>query len=333
MSTRTQIAFLPGLGGLMAAATLLAACGAATATADQACGDVAQARCGKRMTCTNGVGITRIWGDLATCLGREKLACTIGLSAPSTGNSPALVEKCVVAMAGESCSDFLDNNPPDDCVIVGVRANGAACAFAGQCATSFCNGNKISACGTCAEMPAASSSCATAACGRRQDCVASTQLCQDLGLIGVPCNSHFPCGADLSCDGATNTAMGTCVAAVATVGAACDGITTPGCDGTMGLRCSGTPPSLTCAATTLVGANMPCGLLPNGFVGCAGAGTCYTATGVAGSVEMGTCKTPAADNGACDTVLGPGCLPPARCVPTAAGSAGTCIVPSGASCG
>ena len=84
-----------------------------------------------------------------------------------------------------------------------------------------------------------------------------------------------------------------------------------------------------------VGANMPCGTLADGsYQGCSGAGTCYTSTGVALSSEMGTCKVPATDDGACDTAVGPGCLSPARCIPSGAtGTAGKCTVPSGATCG
>jgi hypothetical protein len=327
MMTTTRIS-------LLSVSLALVACGAVSQTADQACGDVAQARCGKRMTCTNGTGITRTWGDMTTCLAREKLSCMIGLAAPATGNTPAQVEKCVVAMAGESCSDFLDNNPPSDCVAVGPRATGAACAFAGQCATSFCNANKITACGACGAMPVAATSCVTAACAHNQECVASTQTCQDLVAVSMPCSSDMPCGADLSCVGATATAMGTCMASSATMGMACGG-TMPGCDGTKGLYCGGAAGSKTCKNINYVGADMPCGTLADGsYQGCAGAGTCYTATGVAQSSEMGMCKAPAADDGACDTVVGPGCLSPARCIPSSATStAGKCTVPVGASCG
>lgn len=311
----------------------LASCGSVSQTADQACGDLAQTRCSKRMSCTNGLGITRTWGDMSTCLAREKLSCTIGLAAPATGNSSSLVEKCVVAMAGESCSDFLDNSPPADCVAVGPRASGGACAFAGQCSTSFCNDNKVSACGTCGAMPAAATSCTTSVCGRNQECVPSTQMCQDFGTVSMPCSAALPCGADLSCIGATTTAMGTCMAPAATVGMPCGG-TMPGCDGTKGLYCGGTAGAKTCMNINYVAAGMPCGTLADGsFQGCGGAGTCYTATGVAVAAEMGTCKTPAADDGACDTMVGPGCLPPARCIPTAAGSAGKCTVPAGTTCG
>src|SRR4051812_9407778 len=112
---------------------LPAGCGKAGISADQACADLAQARCAKRDGCTSGVGITRNYGDMATCLAREKLACTDALAADRTGNSPDLVEKCVAAYPTFSCADFADNRPPADCAPAGAGPDGAACAFNGQC--------------------------------------------------------------------------------------------------------------------------------------------------------------------------------------------------------
>ena len=307
-------------------------CGNSGPSADQACTDQAQARCTKRMTCTGGVGITRTWGDMNTCLAREKLSCTIGLAAPLTGNSPVLVEQCVAAFPTYSCANFLNGNPPAACIVTGPKAANAVCAFAGQCSTTYCNSNKTSACGTCGPAPTAGSSCTSSNCARDQECVASTMMCQALGVSGTACNSTTPCGADLSCVGATMTSMGTCMVPAATAGMACGG-TTPGCDGTMGLYCGGMVGSKTCMTISYVGNGMPCGTLTDGsFVGCSGGGACYTSTGLAGSGEMGTCKAPAADNMPCDTIVGPPCLTPARCI-VAGGTSGTCTVPTGSTCG
>ena len=115
-----------------------------------------------------------------------------------------------------------------------------------------------------------------------------------------------------------------------TAGTPCGG-TMAGCDGSKGLYCGGAVEAKTCMNINYVAAGMPCGTLVDGsFQGCAGAGTCYTATGFALAREMGTCEAPAPDDGACDTAVGPGCLPPARCIPSGAGTAGQCTVPAGA---
>jgi hypothetical protein len=118
------------------------------------------------------------------------------------------------------------------------------------------------------------------------------------------------------------------------VGTPCGGGTAPGCDGTNGLFCGGTTGSKTCMAITYVTAGMPCGDLSSTSHAECIAGGCYTATGSAGSGETGTCKADAADGTACDSVLGPGCITPARCVLTGdGGSVGTCEIPLGSTCG
>jgi hypothetical protein len=305
-------------------------CGSSGPSAEQACSDLAQARCMKRQSCTNGAGITRAYGDMATCVARESLSCTIALAAPSTGNSPAAVEACVAAFATYACVDFLDDNPPAACIATGPGVAGAACTFAGQCASTYCAQNKTAVCGTCGDPPLAGASCATSVCARAQECVSASITCAAYGQMGAACDSSHPCAADLSCVGAAT--MGTCSTSLTTAGAACGGTTMMGCDTTQGLACLGAVGKKSCAAITYVAGGMPCGLVSmDSFVGCLN-GSCYTATGIATGTEQGTCKTTAADGAACDTVLGPGCLSPARCI-TSGGTAGTCTVPDGHKCG
>ena len=315
---------------------LLSACGSSgtgSPPVDVACGDLAMARCTKRMTCTGGAGITRAFGDMTTCLAREKLQCTIGLAAPMTGNSTALVEQCVTALGGTSCEDFLFNNPPAACIPSGPRANGSPCAFFGQCASTYCANNKNAVCGTCGGAPAAGSSCAATNCERGQECVAATNLCQVPGASGASCGAGLPCGADLGCVGAMGTTMGTCQTASSTAGTACGG-TMPPCDGTRGFFCGGMTGSKTCMVITYVGDGMPCGTVTAGtFVGCSSGGNCYNAAGmIAAAGEMGTCKAAAGDGAPCDNASGPPCMLPARCVATGGGTAGTCVVPDGTMC-
>jgi hypothetical protein len=100
------------------------------------------------------------------------------------------------------------------------------------------------------------------------------------------------------------------------------------CDGVQGLFCAGATGAKTCAQTMFVGAGAACGpVTQSSFAGCT-AGACYTAKGLAGAGETGTCKANAADGAACDSVLGPSCEFPARCV-LGNGTAGTCKVPAG----
>jgi hypothetical protein len=319
---------------LLALALIAAACGKTSGrSAAEACADLAQARCAMRASCSNDVSVTRVYGDMTTCLAREQTACQDGLAGPGTGNDPDMVEACVRAYPTFSCADFFDNKPPAPCAPTGSRANGAACAFNGQCTSGFCSGTKNAACGTCADSPAAGDSCATSACGHGQVCVDSTLLCQDRGTLNATCDSDHPCGNGLSCTGNNATTAGTCQNALTAANLPCGG-QLPGCDGNVGLRCTG--PSGTgksCQPITYVGDGKPCGTMGDGsFVQCT-RGDCYIATGLIAGGQQGTCKADAADGAACDIQLGPGCTPPARCVVAGTGTAGTCTVPLGPTCG
>ncbi|HMF44294.1 MAG TPA: hypothetical protein VKQ32_26660 [Polyangia bacterium] len=325
---------------LVAAAVLtgLAGCGSSGPTADSACADLAAKRCTQRSMCSAlpgsndpGASLVRTYGDMATCKSREALACRNGMAAKGTGNSPSKAESCVAAFGTYTCQDFFDNNPPAACAVTGTLANASPCTFNGQCQSGYCQGTKNSMCGACADSPAAGADCSTSTCGHNQRCVAQDQTCEDVVSMGGACDATHPCDNGLACFGDTATTMGTCEPAGTNVGAACGGGTMPGCDNTLGLYCAGATGSKTCAAITFVGDGMPCGLMSDGTrVGCK-AGECFTATGVVGNSDMGTCKADVDAPNACDTMLGPRCLAPARCV-TGGGNSGTCIIPTGTLC-
>jgi hypothetical protein len=318
----------------------LAGCGSSSSkstdggtTIQQACSDIAQTECTKRMTCSGGDSITRTFGTMENCVAREMLSCTNGLSAPQTGNTPALVEACVATFPTYSCADFFNNNPPGPCAAMGPGAIGATCAFNGQCASGYCGEIKNAACGTCQAPPAPGASCDGTACGHGQSCVQATMMCAALGVLNGSCDANDPCGNGLTCVGAvaSSSTPGTCMAAVETAGAPCGG-TMAGCDGTNGLFCGGAAGAKTCMAITYVGDGAACGDLSTSSHAECVAGGCYTATGPAGSGDMGTCKADTADGTACDIVLGPGCITPARCVLNGDASSGTCEIPLGSNC-
>ena len=183
-------------------------------TIEQACNDIAQAQCTKRMTCSGGDSVTRVFGTMENCLAREMLSCTNGLSAPQTGNTPTLVEACVAAFATYSCADFFNNNPPAPCAATGPRAIGATCAFNGQCASGYCQGLKNSSCGTCEAPPSAGASCASSGCWHEQACVGATTMCAAYGALNASCDADDPCGYGLTCVGAvaSTSTPGTCQA-------------------------------------------------------------------------------------------------------------------------
>jgi hypothetical protein len=340
----TMAAMRMRLSGILVVLVLALACGSNTSgpSIQQACQDLAQARCDKRSSCTmlagaNGPGasLVRVYGDMATCLQRELTACENGLMAPQTGNSPTKVEACVKAFATFSCQDFFDSNPPADCAITGARANVTTCTFNGQCQSGYCQGAKSNVCGACADPPSPGADCTDSSCGHNQRCVAANSTCQAVVPLNGACDGTHPCDSGLVCVGNTATTMGACQNAGSMVGVACGGAQSlPGCDNALGLYCGGPNGSKTCMTFAFVGNGMPCGGLADGTrVDCIG-GDCYTTTGLATGTTMGTCKADSADGQACDTVLGPGCVTPARCVIPAGGTtAGTCIVPVASMCG
>jgi hypothetical protein len=311
-------------------ALILAGCGANGPSSTQACGDLAKARCARYAACSNGSYVTRTYGDMSTCITREALSCTLGEAAPQTGGSPAAAEQCAAALATQSCADLFANNPPAECVNKGLRGVGITCAFAGQCASTYCLNARTSLCGTCGDAPPSGISCAHEQCARGEICTARTMTCQKPVQLGEPCdNTTLLCAADLGCLIPSGASTGTCTSTVATVGAPC-GPMVGSCDGTLGLTCS----NRKCVTISYAGDGTACGnFTVGGFGSCGAGGNCYTASGIAQVGEMGVCKAAAADGKPCDITLGPPCLTPARCNVTGGGSAGICTLPSGSACG
>ena len=317
---------LPGLAG----------CGTSAATA---CSDAATARCTQRASCTNGVSVTKVYGDMTTCLAREKLSCLDALAAKATGNTPDRVEMCVTAIKTESCADFFSGNTPVPCVNVGTLADANACAFAGQCSSSYCTGLTNAACGSCGTALASAADCSNGGtCERGQTCftspgAASTTTCVTEAAAGAACTRDAPCATGLSCVGMlANGGSGTCTTAVNTAGAACDPTlrTGPTCDRSLGLFCNAT--SKTCTAITFAATGSACGVGSDGNLIDCSAGNCYGSVVGGTAPMMGSCKADAADGAACDSSAGPACVAPARCVTTAGSTAGTCMLSDATKC-
>ena len=310
---------------------VVAGCGGSGVSADKACTDLATAVCNKRTSCSNGANIVKVFGSMANCLARTELTCTDALAAPGNASTPAHEELCATAWGGATCDEFLLANDPADCVVAGTLANGAACEYGGQCASSYCTAEKEAQCGSCGTPPATGADCTTSGCARGQICfqdtVANTMTCVVDGIVGASCGRTAPCSPGLACIGATTTVNGTCMTAAVSAGAACDNKTGPGCARDLGIYCN--TMSATCTSIQYAADGAACGVTAGGdFVDCA-QGTCY---GSVGTTVMGVCKADAADGADCDTVNGPSCTTPARCVPAAGATAGTCYLPGTVSC-
>jgi hypothetical protein len=77
---------------------------------------------------------------------------------------------------------------------------------------------------------------------------------------------------------------------------------------------------------------MSCGVVGSTYTVCR-AGSCYTSTGQAPSNQTGTCRPAVADGSTCDSIVGPPCLTPARCVVANGQTQGVCVVVDPATCG
>ena len=331
-------------------------CGSSSSevSADSACTVLAQAQCSRRQVCADlagagvaaypdGIFILKNYGDMATCVAQQKLACVNGLAAPGIGTTPAQVEKCAAEYQNWACVDLYDNgaNPPPDCALPGTLANGATCAFNGQCASRFCAGIKNASCGTCADEPLDGASCATSGCAPGQACKTEStgaEACRNRLAVGdATCGIDTVCTAFSSCVGASSsdpTKLGLCTATATAVGAACGGASNPSCEGNLGLTCLGASGAKTCQVVGYVQAGSACATLADSSRADCIAGDCFTPTAPAAASDTnGTCMSKASAGAACDTQLGPLCLAPARCVtPGTGATAGTCVIPIAALC-
>jgi hypothetical protein len=187
----------------------------------------------------------------------------------------------------------------------------------------------------CAPTPQSGDSCVvTADCGGQNGLACLDNICTHYADAGTACTDPTVCAPGTACTGVDGGQ--TCQAQGTTVGATCDGkgITAPTCDANFGLACV----SGACAAITLAAPGSTCGTLDGGaVVHCAASGTCVLDTldggADAGKAKTGTCIGAAADNAACDTAVGPACVPTARCViATDGGTSGVCGLLNPANC-
>ncbi len=304
-------------------------------TIDDACTQLAKARCTRLDECSKDALIPKNWTDAANCQARQKLSCVQGQRAANTGTTPQRAIDCAMALTAATCTEILATVPPTACqAAVGTEANGSACAFAGQCQSSYCAIPTRSNCGTCAPAPKVGASCDVFAnCGPALKCDATTMQCATPVALGGDCDAGRTCDSEMSCVGAdaTKSLAGKCQTSGAVVAAACEGakLTLPACDSSLGLVCE----QKACVAWTLVGDGEPCGTTATGvYSQCKSGGVCIKAVS---TDKTGLCKVAVADGAACDSdpTKGPPCLSPARCVAASATTtAGICTVPDAAVC-
>ena len=281
-------------------------------TLDQACGDVARARCMRLATCSTSAPtyISRTWGDEQTCEQRIKLDCVTEANAAGTGITVSSLEACAPAFTAQTCIDRFAGYRPTSCDVKGTRAKASSCYYDTQCLSGFCHIDSAQACGVCADPSVAGAT----SCTDGDDCsghlICAMNVCQIPGVLNGSCSMTKPCGEELDC------VSGICKQNGASVGIACDAnaATQPSCDHDLGLYCSS---ANTCAvAQTATLANPSCGVVGGVRVFCTNGADCFA----------GTCKPPSAEGASCDTTNGPSCRFPSHCI------SGTCQLPNPSKC-
>jgi len=344
MRTHTALVMVTGLSLGALAFPTFSACGGSVAPAPPdeipdassavtaACNASAAAVCGLQTKC-NPAAQVQDYGDAGTCLARQKTSCIVSLVTPRTGANPAHTTGCAAAETLESCHDDLDLVIASACTqVTGPLTTGTACLRAGQCASGFCAIPPQSVCGTCAPPPAEGASClALTTCGQGLTCHDGVCI-RFVTADGGACDQESKeCGAGLQCVGSIAAGTATCMPTATTVGATCDptGTLFGGCDTQLSLFCVSDEQLSTygtCQSKAVASDGMPCGGV-HGIETLCASGTCVK-QGDAGA----TCVARAPDDAPCNTVTGPACLAPSRCLGTAldGGTSGTCQLPAAA---
>jgi hypothetical protein len=302
-------------------------------TPDEACAAIASVRCAKRQTCEPGT-LTAQYGDVTTCVARDKANCVSSFSAPGSGNTPAATKACADAYPSWSCPDWYNNVIPDACKTpAGTKPMGNPCLFSSQCQSAFCGIATGATCGSCASIPTVGTSCAAGvSCGGNGlYCEPNSLTCQKLVTSpGYACDAGS-CGYLLGCVVALDAGSGTCQP-LGLLDAGCDGQqhAAPTCAGALSYTCI----FRYCVYDLYAGAGQMCGTNRDAgtYTRCAAGGSCQ------GSAGAQTCVAAAAEGFDCDTSLGIDCLAPARCVSTNGMATdggpvlGKCTLSSGMTC-
>jgi hypothetical protein len=292
-----------------------------------ACTEAALATCALMARCSPH-NLAENYGVEDTCITRQTISCEISLLAPGTGKTLAETTMCAVAEGAESCTDDLNLAPPGACrQQVGHGGTGSACGHSAQCASGFCAIEPQNDCGTCQLAPTVGASCASlTSCGQGLDCMTDTCVAY-VTEMGEACSPTAPCGAGLACVMQGSATSGVCESEAETVGATCDP-TGAGCDRNVNLWCVNDPtlPDFgTCQPVAYAMPGSPCYVV-NGVQTYCALGTCVPN----GDGSGATCVGRAGDGEPCNSVSGPACISPSRCVGTEVdgGTSGLCQLPA-----
>jgi hypothetical protein len=248
------------------------------------------------------------YGDIDTCVAREKLACS-GYNGKGVVLTGLELQDCATSLKATSCEDLLAGVLPATCKKPGALENGSACSGDYQCKSGACEYTVAGGCGACVPVTKnVGESCAASRCADGLTCIG--RQCVRLGKLGGSCDAQrVPCATGLVCAG------GKCQTPVASEDGACNPDEST-CDLLGGFYCSRAESK--CKAIVLHMEGDSCGLQANVFQACQGGASCVSENG------SQVCGAAPKEGESC----GPGrtCLLPATCV------AGTCVLPGQKTC-
>jgi hypothetical protein len=278
-----------------------------------ACASYAYTRCSYIQQCSS-IALAFRYGSAAVCQQIFTALCVDSLTAPSSGATTETIAGCAMDLNTNdwSCDNFLFGAqvPPGCAQPTGALAGGAPCSTSQQCQSGYCQLPLNGACGACASIPDAGTSCAQFVCPQGLSCVEGT--CVAFALQGQGCSTAQPCSEGLTCVASAGASSGTCQAGAIGTNMPCS-FTGAGCSFYAGYACNAQTNA--CATVSLGAPGAGCGTVGDQFASCSG-GTCV----------RGACVANALLGQACDIANGPACADDERCILSAAdgGTGGTC---------
>jgi hypothetical protein len=291
-------------------AVVIVACGSdpvtSKVTAVEACTELTKTTCDKMLECA-AFKLATTYGDLETCKARVQIECEAKVSAPNSSQTPDRVSACAKDGVAVTCADYLRaKNAPSCLLIAGGLGDNEPCTFDAQCKSTFCKQLSGTGCGKCTPRQAVGASCTNTV-----ECDLAS-VCNRLKCV-VPADVAQGCSPEKPCVGGLKCIAGTCATPLL-MDADCKD---QGEKCAEGAYCDAS--TFKCKPIRQAQSGEDCGTVQGKVIRCKASAYC-------GPELDSVCIAAAADEGGCDDLSGPRCLPPASCV------AGKCLDPRKTTC-
>lgn len=170
-----------------------------TQSAEEACRDLAAARCHHHAACS-AAHLTAAFGDEPSCRAYVLGRCAALADLEGVDLGAPEIAACAEAYPEHPCDALVLDALPEACRFAGDRINGAGCATGAQCQSSFCDAPDEGQCGQCSPVRKLGEPCSKGGspCDVGLYCGAAL-ICIPPGIEGDACNPTAPCGPRHSC--------------------------------------------------------------------------------------------------------------------------------------